>query len=185
MRRSTLLVVLIDGFKKWRWLTRAVLKRLRQEFDKLGVELNLEKTIVVDLSVGESFSFLGFHFRRNRTRIGKVGVLYMPTMKARRALTQKLKHIFRRYRSQPTSRIIGIINPILRGWVNYFRVGMSSQCFGYVKDWVEKKVRRHMMKARNIRGFGWDRWSRRWLYTELGLFSQYAVRYRAIESAAN
>ena len=179
------LVVLIDGFKKWRWLTRAVLKRLRQEFDKLGVELNLEKTRVVDLSVEESFSFLGFHFRRNRTRNGKVGVLYRPTMKARRALTQKLKHIFRRYRLQPTSRVIGIINPILQGWVNYFRVGMSSQCFGYVKDWVEKKVRRHMMKARNIRGFGWDRWSRRWLSTELGLFSQYAVRYRAVESAAN
>lgn len=179
------LVVLVDSFKKWRWLTGAVMKRLLQEFDKLGVELNLEKTRVVDLSKGGVFSFLGFHFRRNITRNGKVGVLYMPTMKARKALTQKLKHIFRRFRSQPVSRIIGIINPILRGWVNYFRVGMSSQCFGYIKDWVEKKVRRHMMKARNIRGFGWDRWSRSWLYTGLGLFSQYHVRNPAIESAAN
>jgi RNA-directed DNA polymerase len=179
------LVVLVDGFKKWRWLTGAVMKRLHQEFEKLGVELNLEKTRVVDLSKGGVFSFLGFHFRRNITRNGKVGVLYMPTMKARKALTQKLKHIFRCFRSQPVSRVIGIINPILRGWVNYFRVGMSSQCFGYVKDWVEKKVRRHMMKARNIRGFGWDRWSRSWLYTGLGLFSQYYVRNPAIESAAS
>lgn len=179
------LVVLVDGFKKWRWLTDAVMKRLHQEFDKLGVELNLEKTKVVDLSKGGVFSFLGFHFRRNITRKGKVGVLYMPTMKARKALTQKLKLIFRRFRSQPISRVIGIINPILRGWVNYFRVGMSSQCFGYIKDWVEKKVRRHLMKARNIRGFGWDRWSRSWLYTSLGLFSQYYVRYPATESAAN
>ena len=175
------LVVLVDGFKKWRWLTDAVMKRLHQEFDKLGVELNLEKTRVVDLSQGGVFSFLGFHFRRNITRNGKVGVLYMPTMKARKKLTQKLKHIFRRFRSQPVSRVIGIINPILRGWVNYFRVGMSSRCFGYIKDWVEKKVRRHMMKARNIRGFGWDRWSRSWLYTGLGLFSQYYVRYPATQ----
>lgn len=179
------LVVLVDGFKKWRWLTDAVMKRLHQEFDKLGVELNLEKTKVVDLSKGGVFSFLGFHFRRNITRKGKVGVLYMPTMKARKALTQKLKLIFRRFRSQPISRVIGIINLILRGWVNYFRVGMSSQCFGYIKDWVEKKVRRHLMKARNIRGFGWDRWSRSWLYTSLGLFSQYYVRHPATESAAN
>jgi len=179
------LVVLVDGFKKWRWLIVAVKKRLRQEFDKLDVELNLEKTKVVDLSKGGVFSFPGFHFRRNITRNGKVGVLYMPTMKARKALTQKLKHIFRRFRSQAVSHVIEIINPILRGWVNDFRMGMSSQCFGYIKDWVEKKVRCHMMKARNIRGFGWDRWSRSWLYTGLGLFSQYSVRYQTTERAAN
>ena len=158
--------------------------RLRQEFHKLGVELNVEKTKVVDLSDGGVFSFLGFHFRRNITRNGKVGVLYMPTMKARKALTQKLKHIFRRFRSQPITRVIGIINPILRGWVNYFRVGMPSQCFGYIKDWVEKKVRRHLMKARGYRGFGWNRWSRGWLYKELGLFRDYTVQYMPIESAA-
>ncbi len=178
------LVVLVDGFKKWRWLTKSFMKRLHQEFDKLGVELNLEKTRVVDLSKGGAFSFLGFHFRRVITHNGKVGVLFMPTMKARKALTQKLKHIFRRYQSQPVGRVIGIINPILRGWVNYFRVGMSSQCFGYIKDWVEKKVRRHLMRARNINGFGWDRWNRSWLYTGLGLFSQYYVRNAALESAA-
>jgi len=46
------LVVLVDGFKKWRWLIRAALTRLNQEFLKLGVELNTEKTKVVDLSEG-------------------------------------------------------------------------------------------------------------------------------------
>ncbi|MGB5564516.1 MAG: group II intron reverse transcriptase/maturase [Sedimenticolaceae bacterium] len=179
------LVVLVDGFRKWRWLTRAVMTRLRQEFQKLGVELNTEKTKVVDLSAGGVFSFLGFRFRRAITLNGKVGVLFMPTMKARKSLTQKLKVIFRRFQSQPISRVISIINPILRGWVNYFRVGMSSQCFGYVKDWVEKKVRRHLMKARGYRGFGWDRWSRSWLYKELGLFRDYYVQYMPLESAAN
>ena len=43
----------------------------------------------------------------------------------------------------------------MRGWVNYFRVGNSSECFGYIKDWAEKKIRRHLMRARNRRGFGW------------------------------
>ena len=65
--------------------------------------------------------------------------------------------------------------PILRGWVNYFAVGDASRCFGFVKDWVEKKVRRHLMRARKRRGFGWDRWSRRWLYEHLGLFEGYRV----------
>lgn len=179
------LVVLVDGFRKWRWLVKAAMTRLRQEFQKLGVELNTEKTKVVDLSEGGVFCFLGFHFRRAITRNGKIGVLFMPTMKARKSLTQKLKVIFRRFQSQPISRVIRIINPILRGWVNYFRVGMSSQCFGYIKDWVEKKVRRHLMKARGYRGFGWDRWSRSWVYEQLGLFRDYYVQYLPLESAAN
>jgi RNA-directed DNA polymerase len=55
------------------------------------------------------------------------------------------------------------INPILRGWVYYFRIGHVGRCFTSVKDWVEKKVRRHMMRARNRPGFGWKRWSRAWL----------------------
>ena len=174
------LVVLVDGFRKWGWLVKAVMTRLRQEFQKLGVDLNTEKTKVVDLSAGGVFSFLGFHFRRAITHNGKVGVLFMPTMKARKSLTQKLKAVFRRFQSQPISWVIAIINPILRGWVNYFRVGMSSQCFGYVQDWVERKIRRHLMKARGYRGFGWDRWSRSWLYKELGLFRDYYVQYMAL-----
>ena len=68
-------------------------------------------------------------------------------MKARTALRRKLKEIFRRFRSQPVDRVIDWINPVRRGWINYFRVGHSSRCFGYVKDWVEKKIRRHLMRA--------------------------------------
>jgi RNA-directed DNA polymerase len=40
---------------------------------------------------------------------------------------------------------------------------------------VEKKVRRHLMRARNRKGFGWKRWSRRWLYDTLRLFHNYRV----------
>ena len=72
--------------------------------------------------------------------------------------------------------VIELINPILRGWVNYFAVGHSSRCFSFVKDWVEKKIRRHLMRARKRKGFGWQRWSRQWLYTELGLYKDYRVR---------
>ena len=75
-------------------------------------------------------------------------------LKKRTALLRKLKEIFRRFQSQPLRRVISLINPILRGWVNYFAPGHSSRCFGYVRDWVEKKVRRHLMRARKHRGFG-------------------------------
>jgi RNA-directed DNA polymerase len=105
-------------------------------------------------SQGGTFSFLGSDFRRVRTRRGVWGVHYTPRMKARTALLQRLKEVFHRYRSQPIDRVIALINPILRGWVMYFRVGHASRCFGYVKDWVEKKIRRHLMRARQRQGFG-------------------------------
>jgi len=70
-------------------------------------------------------------------------------------------------------------SPNVRGWVNYFAVGHSSKCFGFIQDWVAKKVRRHMMRSRKRQGFGWTRWSRQWLYETLGLFNGYRVRSRA------
>jgi RNA-directed DNA polymerase len=171
------LVILVDGFRKWEWLLRAVQKRLAEELNKLDVRMNTEKTRVVDLTRGESFGFLGFDFRRMKTRRGKWGVRFTPRLKARTTLTRKLKVIFKRYVSQPVNRVIYLINPILRGWVNYFRIGNSSRRFGYIKDWVEKKIRRHLMRARKRRGFGWNRWSRAWFYKTLGVFNDYRVRY--------
>jgi RNA-directed DNA polymerase len=147
-----------------------VAKRLREELAKLHVESNEEKSRVVDLGKGGSFAFLGFEFRRLRSRQGGWRPNCAPKAKKRTTLLGKLRGICRRFQSQPIGRVVALIKPILPGWVNYFAVGNSSRCFGYVKDWVEKKVRRQLMRARKRRGFAWDRWSRRWLYDDLGLF---------------
>jgi len=171
------LVVLVDGFWKWEWLLKAAYKRLAEEFEKLDVQMNQDKTRVVDLTQDQTFSFLGFDYRRTKTRRKVWGVSVTPRMKARTALLRKLKDVFRRHLSQPVDRVIFLINPILRGWVNYFRIGNSSRCFGYVKDWVEKKIRCHLMRSRKRRGFGWYRWSRAWFYKTLGLFNDYGVRH--------
>jgi len=104
---------------------------------------------------------------------------YTPKLTQRTALLGKLKEIFRRYDSQPGGRVIAEINPILRGWVNYFRIGNAARCFAYVMNWVEKKVRRHLMRARNRPGFGWKRWSTVELHETLGLFHDYRVQYGA------
>jgi RNA-directed DNA polymerase len=173
------LVVLVDDHPRHAWLKEAIPKRLRQELAKLQVEVNEEKSTTVELARGESFGFLGFDFRRVRSLRGVLRPQFTPKLKKRTALLAKLREVFRRFRSQPVGRVIERINPILRGWVNYFAVGHSSRCFGFIQDWVEKKVRRHMMRSRKRQGFGWTKWSRQWLYETLGLFNGYRVRSRA------
>jgi len=170
------LVILVDAFPQHDWLLKAVDTRLREELATLQVAINEEKSRIVDLAQGEQFSFLGFDFRRVRSRQGVWRAWYPPRLKKRTALLRKLKEIFRRYQSQPIERVIALINPILRGWVRYFAVGDASRCFGYIKGWVEKKGRRHLRRARKRRGFGWKRWSRQWLYKHLGLFNNYRVQ---------
>ena len=169
------LVILVDSHPRHDWLVKAVEKRLREELVKLRVEINEEKSRMVDVAKGEKFSFLGFEFRRILSRNQKGRPHYAPKLKKRTALFAKLREIFRRYVSQPVDRVIELINPILRGWVHYFAVGHSSRCFSMVKDWVEKKIRRHLMRARKRKGFGWKRWSSEWLYGTLGLFNEYRV----------
>ena len=170
------LVILIDAYKRHDWLIGAVDKRLREEFAKLQVEVNDEKSRMVDLERGESFGFLGFDFRYLRSLRGVWRPHYTPKLKKRTALMRELKEVFRRYRSRPIEQVISLINPVLRGWVNYFAVGHSSECFSFIKDWVEKKVRRQLAHARKRKGFGWERWSRQWLYDTLRLFNGYRVR---------
>jgi RNA-directed DNA polymerase len=166
-----------DGYHRHAWLLGAVERRLREELAKLDLRLNEAKSRIVDLCQGESFGFLGFDVRRVRSLRGVWRPQYTPKLKQRTALLRKLKEVFRRFHSQPAGRVIAVINPILRGWVNYFRVGHASRCFTYVRAWVEKKVRRHLMGARHRRGFGWKRWSKAWVYEELGLFQEYRVQY--------
>ena len=83
--------------------------------------------------------------------------------------------------------MVRLINPILRGWVNYFADRPFEPVLRLRQDWVEKKMRRHLMRARERRGFGWRKWSRRWLYESLGLFNGYRVRrsHAATESDAS
>jgi len=173
------LVVLIDGYRKHRWLVPAVYKRLKEELSKLGLELNEEKTKIVDLENPKaSFTFLGFRYRRVKNKNKeKAWPLVTPTIAARTKLQQKVKEIFRRKRSQALKEVVAEINPVLRGWVNYYRIGNSSKCLDYIREWTIKKVRRHVCRARNKSGFGWEKWSNQLIYQRTGLYNDYHVRH--------
>ena len=169
------MVILVDSHPRNDWLLGAVDKRLREELAKLRVEINEEKSRTIDLRKGESFGFLGFEYRLVLGRNGKWRPQFAPKMKKRKALFAKLREVFRHQVSQPVGQVIEMINPILRGWVNYFRIGQSSRCFSLIRSWVEMKIRRHIMRARLRKGKGWKRWSSEWLYRVLGLYNDYRL----------
>ena len=177
------LVILVDGRPRNEQLLGKLARRLREELAELEVEVNEEKSRTVDLAKGESFGYLGFDIRRIRKRSGGWRVLRTPKVSKRTQLLGKLKVVFRSLRSQPVQRVIERINPMLRGWVNYFAHGNASRCFSYVRDWVTKKVRRHLARNSKRNGFGWKRWSRQWLYLHLGLFNAYRVNHGPLQKA--
>jgi len=170
-------VVLVNHHVCTEWVIRAATRTIEAELGKIEIEVNKEKSRMVDLDKGESFDFLGFRFRRVMSHNGRWRPDRQPTMKSRKNITREVSEICKHNKSRHVGKLVAEINPVVRGWVNYFRTGNSSRCLGYVRWWVEKKVRRHMFRARMKRGFGWKRWSSDWVYGTLGLYNDYAVRY--------
>src|SRR5262249_59839770 len=118
-----------------RWLRTAVEQRLRGELATRQVEVNEEKSRRVDLTQGESFGFLGFEFRRIRSRRGRWMPLRTPRGKKRTALLQTLKAVFRSHRSRPVAGVIARINPILRGWGQTFPLVTRARGFPSFRAW--------------------------------------------------
>ncbi|WP_289059800.1 group II intron maturase-specific domain-containing protein, partial [uncultured Mesotoga sp.] len=157
------------------WVDK-VNRRLLEEFEKIEVQINEEKSKIVDMEKG-SFQFLGFEFSMVKAKNGKRRPDYRPNKKARKALLEKLKYQFLIYRSNSLERLVEAINPILRGWVNYFRIGNSKKVFSFIRDWVNRKLRRHMMRKKQKKGFGWKRWSKEELLKITGIYNDYRLRY--------
>jgi RNA-directed DNA polymerase len=173
------IVITVSGHHSKRgWAERAQ-QRLEEQLVPLGVELNPEKTQMVDTLRGEAFGFLGFDLRRVRKRSGNGHYIQMtPKKKARKAIKAKVREIVRHGGALPAKDVVARINAAVAGWVNYFRVGNSSRAFSEVRDYVEMKVRTLLTrrKRRKKRGVGWRRWSNELLYDVLGLYWDWKVR---------
>jgi RNA-directed DNA polymerase len=172
-------VITVDGHHSKRGWAERALQRLQEQLAPLEVELNKEKTKVVDMLKGEAFGFLGFDLRRVRkSKGGGYFIRMTPKKKARKAIKAKIRETIRRGGSTPAKMLILQINAILTGWVNYFRVGHSSRAFSEVRDYVEMKVRTLLTRRKRRRksSVGWRRWSNEYLYGILGLYWDWTVQ---------
>lgn len=177
VRSADDMVILVHGHPSEDWLLRAVQKRLKEELEKLQVQMNEEKTTVVNLKEGGCFSFLGFDFRLNRNRKGQTYVSKTPRKKKRKEIGEKVKAVLKANWNQPLGEVIQAVNIVVRGWVNYFRIGNSTQTFNVVRYEIERKVRKFVSKRQKRRGFGWRRWSREEIYQKWGLYRDYRIQY--------
>ncbi len=172
-------VIAVSGHHtKQGWVERA-LQRLQEQLTPLGVELNKEKTKVVDILKGEAFGFLGFDLRRVRKRKGDGYYLQMtPKKKARKAIKVKIRDLIRHGGATPAKMLVAQLNAVLAGWVNYFRVGNASRAFSEVRDYVEMKLRTLLTRRKRRRksSVGWRRWSNEYLYGVLGLYWDWTIR---------
>jgi len=173
------IVITVSGHHSKRgWAERAQ-QRLQEQLTPLGVELNREKTQVVDVLKGEAFGFLGFDLRRVRKRHAQGHFILMtPKKKARKAIKATIRDIIRAGGALPTPEIVAQLNGAVAGWVNYFRVGNASRAFSEVRDYLEMKVRTLLTrrKRRRKQGVGWRRWSNEYLYGVLGLYWDWKIQ---------
>ena len=98
----------------------------------MGLRLSEEKTRVCHID--EGFDFLGWRIQRRpwRGRIGKMAVYTYPSKKALASVTAKVRSLTRRAKHRTLADLLRSVNPVLRGWCNYFRHGVSSRTFSYV-----------------------------------------------------
>jgi RNA-directed DNA polymerase len=154
---------------------RAALAAAGEILGGLGLELHPEKTRVVDLREGrEGFDFLGCHLRaRVSGRLLERGIrrYYLhrwPSQRAMKSIRGKIKAKTGRNRTgvKDIRVVIDDLNPILRGWGNYFRTGNAADKFTEIDRYAEWRLKRLMVKrkGRNLKAGQAGRWTHTWFH---------------------
>jgi RNA-directed DNA polymerase len=135
---------------------------LNQWLSARGLRLSDDKTYIRHLRDG--FNFLAFNIRHypapNSSRSGRK-LLIKPSPDAIQDVKRKLKGIWRKHVGSPTGALINEMNPVIRGWSNYFRVGVSKEVFNDLDEFMYQRAQRYM-KRRHPRKSGWWRPEKYW-----------------------
>jgi group II intron reverse transcriptase/maturase len=146
-------------------------KRVSLVLTRLGLELHPEKTRMVDLSRGrEGFDFLGCHLRKRmsgpiweRTQRRVYYLHRWPSQRAMARVRTRVRELTTRARCHTDLRdIIADLNPVLRGWGQYFRTGNATAKFIQLDRYVEDRLRGLLLqragsRLRAGRAEGWTR----------------------------
>jgi len=142
----------------------------------LGLQLNPDKTRIVRLTRGEEgFDFLGFHHHKVEAWRwpGRFYMQRWPSKRAMASITDKVRQATdRRFVGYSLETAVTRLNPVLRGWGNYFRVGNSSRKFTTVDSYVHMRLARLASTKHGLSRRNWakgNRFDLEWL-TGLGVY---------------
>lgn len=174
-----LLVRYADDFvvvSKTRLDAEEALRRLGIVLGRLRLTLHPEKTRVVELGFGkDGFVFLGCYLRRVRSHFKRRAYLFRwPSPRAMNAVRAKVRALTGRRRRAGVKDmrvVIADLNPVLRGWGNYFRTGNASIKFQQVDRYVRERLLRLMSRRGGDRAkpVRWKEWPHERFVKELGL----------------
>ena len=130
-------VVLVNGT---RVDAEALWEEVATVLAPMGLRLSDEKTRVCH--VDEGFDFLGWRIQRRNRRgqHGRKAIYTYPSKKALASIIGKVRKLTRRARHRTLAALLRRLNPVLRGWCNYFRHGVSSRTFNYVDHFAFWRV---------------------------------------------
>ena len=123
-----------------------VLPRLKKFLEERGLVLSEEKTLITHIDQG--FDFLGFNIRKYKGKL-----LTMPQKKKVNSFTQKVYKVIESNKAVSQEMLINLLNPIISGWGNYYRHGVSSVVFNKADHRIFNKLlqwcyRRHKHKGK-------------------------------------
>jgi RNA-directed DNA polymerase len=149
-------------------IARRALEMVQIWTKQAGLQLHPEKTHVVDATQKGGFDFLGYHFERG---------MRWPRQKSMKKLRDTLRPKTKRCNGHSLERIIVTINPVLRGWFNYFKHSHPN-VFPQIDGWVRGRLRSILRKRRKGKGRARGDDHHRWpndLFAAHGLFSLQAA----------
>jgi RNA-directed DNA polymerase len=155
---------------------RAAVEAAGRVLKQLGVELHPQKTRIVHVQDG--FEFLGYKIKRGKKKLylpeskirsqARQGALYAyPKEKSIRRFMDRVRQRTKRRLPLPTKELIEELNPLLRGWGEYYKRAHVRLLFNRLDRWILHRIWSHRFKR--WRNAGWKRLPQRLLYRDFGL----------------
>ena len=133
---------------------QSMYRKLIPYLQKRGIKLSTDKTRVTHIENG--FDFLGFSIRQYKTEQGNK-LFIKPNKDSIKKAKSKIKDTFAAMRGQPVKEIIRVLNPIIRGYGQYWKHVVSKRTFSYMDNYLFLKVRKHLRQLHPKKSWKWIR----------------------------
>jgi len=147
-----------------------VLPKLQAFLKERGMELNEVKTEIVHRD--EGFDFLGFNIRQYHSRARSV-CLAKPSKKAVKRHLEHVKTVISMSKQMKADELISKLNPIIRGWANYYCYSSAKETFNYIDYRIWKMLWQWCLRRHKDKGKQWIRHryfmnlaKRKWIFGE-------------------